>query len=296
MFFLTCVTGIFLCILCAVVLLQQSRTMFASPIHVSRASHAYFDGLTSEDISARCPNNNLCTRNTLHELYTKAVISPSAIDPVIRRRVKELRASLRHMLNDCQWKQALTIRYTVALLANTVENAFPHTHGSIICLPLRFFSDLSSKSQLETFAHEFVHVYQRHYPDVTARLLLRWGYSKATRRPTNNVAGLRSNPDLDAWLYARNGVTGYMQFTSDTPTALTDARLQCAIGQHPCDCQPFVRDLPSIAYNKEHPYEVMAYVVAHILMCTSEEHRHALALTSTFFQDALNWMHTVHNN
>lgn len=122
---------------------------------------------------------------------------------------------------------------------SSYEDGMPHTREDVI-----FVSDdtLRSPHFKNTLLHEKVHVYQRRNPILMERYLIKEQYVKYKHRSQEPL--LRSNPDLDEWIYIDPQSRKPMMalYSSNTPSSISDVTLT------------------NIAF--EHPYEAMAYKVA----------------------------------
>ncbi len=161
------------------------------------------------------------------------------------------------------WPRASSVNFQVCAFSG-LENEFPHTHGTIVCLPSWHF-EKPAALRLKTLAHEFVHVYQRLFPIDVSTCLTHWGYKPLGLRSSLNKGLLaRLNPDINDIVYiGPSGDVRILAYTSPFPSSLTDTRtvlLNTAlqpIGLFPPDAQV------------EHPFEHMAYVAADILTGSS---------------------------
>ena len=119
------------------------------------------------------------------------------------------------------------------------ENGLPHTRGSVIFLcPETTPEDDDALTNL--LVHEKVHVFQRQAPDYTDAYIRARGYERTRTRRADYSELVRSNPDLDEWVYtdADEGPIAAV-YTSATPDSITDVDMT----------------------GHEHPFEAMAYEV-----------------------------------
>jgi hypothetical protein len=120
------------------------------------------------------------------------------------------------------------------------EDGLPHTRGDKIFLSTDI--DIAHTSLVSVLIHEKVHVYQRMYPQDTMSFLQHNGYYRWKQR--YGVPRIRSNPDLDPWIYfhPQNKKPMVAFYTCDNPENINDV----------------VLDSPEF----EHPFEQIAYKIA----------------------------------
>lgn len=120
------------------------------------------------------------------------------------------------------------------------EDGLPHTRGDVILLSTE--TDLRIPAIIKTLIHEKLHLYQRIYSQDMMSFLEHHGYYRWKQR--FGVPRIRSNPDLDPWIYydpvSKKPMVAY--YVSDNPHSITDVTLA------------------SPKY--EHPYEQLAYVIS----------------------------------
>jgi hypothetical protein len=124
------------------------------------------------------------------------------------------------------------------------EEGYPHTRNDII-----FITDDVIKSPLKylirVLIHEKVHVYSRLYPD----LMQEWNTYHGFKRykPLKNYKYVRSNPDLDNWIYTdKFGKELLASFKNENPTGIDDATY--SYNNHD-------------GYMAEAPNEILAYYI-----------------------------------
>lgn len=215
---------------------------------------------TSDKIARHLPQDMSVNDLTIH--YKKSIIPLTEKEVAIVARLKrELKDLLRN-----KWPNALRVEYSCVKCLN-IENEFPHTHGSTIFLPQRLFEDhYSFERLLKTFAHEFVHVYQRTHPIQTHGLINLWGYTPVVQREQLSTAfNMRLNPDLNDVVYQdQNGNIEFITYKSDSPSSLTDC-VNVSVRLTQTDVVTSALDSKN-----EHPFERMAYTIADVLM--SDQH------------------------
>ena len=140
---------------------------------------------------------------------------------------------------DCE--QISSIPWVLALTnGKDYENGLPHTRANTIFIST--ILDQTPTTLVQTLIHEKIHLYQRLNPQDMMSFLSFHGYNRWKQR--FGVPRIRSNPDLDAWIYfnpkTKKPMIAY--YVSDTPSNIEDV----------------VLDSPE----SEHPYEEIAYNIA----------------------------------
>ena len=158
---------------------------------------------------------------------------------------------------------------------NALEHDLPHTHGNCIFIPYDYFIKLSTKQKQKLLVHELVHVYQRCYPlHVHALLSKYWDLNVySTRKHFRNVRPLlRCNPDLNDIIY-HSSVIFYEEYNDYDVTQITDSHLRTQKIDHNDDSNNYydllikkIKSMENIHVQLEHPYEVMACLIAEILI------------------------------
>jgi hypothetical protein len=204
----------------------------------------YFARFNRFDCGARgCPTPEKCMA-----AYVAAVVPRGAIPSKMRAALVRDAAKADERLRRTA-PHLLTVPWHVAILYDTAENGWPHTHGGVICLPVNHFQQAEAK-RVETLIHERVHVHQRS----------RGSWKKGVPMPAKVAERARSNPDLDGHLYpdAHTGHACVTLYATTTPTSLRDVRtavLDTATWQ-----EVHYADADACAY--EHPFEEEAYKTA----------------------------------
>jgi hypothetical protein len=138
-------------------------------------------------------------------------------------------------------REMAAIPWRFALVGRDYEEGLPHTRADIIFLAPHI---LTSPNLLSTLIHEKVHVWQRRNPAGARAWVEQHGYRRTVTRESRREAGLRANPDVDAWIYEdpRTGQEMAAYYVRRRPNSIGEVSLT-----HP---------------SFEHPYEYMAYATA----------------------------------
>lgn len=140
---------------------------------------------------------------------------------------------------DYPWKISCTIN-------NVIENGYPFTLSDVIYLPIDIlYKDLYGKDFIRLLIHERIHIFQRFFPEIVNQYIYSKGYVlyRHVNRSTVDYL-LRSNPDIDNFIYLLDGITSGSYYKSSNPKGIDDS--YCKL-------------------KYEHPYEHMAYEISELL-------------------------------
>ena len=144
---------------------------------------------------------------------------------------------------DCA--QIASIPWVLALTRDKeYEDGLPHTRANIIFISTSL--DQNNDKLVRTLIHEKIHIYQRLNPQDIMSFLSFHGYYRWKQR--FGVPRIRSNPDLDAWIYfnpvSKKPMVAY--YSSDTPMNIDDVIIDSAVSEHPFE---------ELAYNIAQKYK-----------------------------------------
>ena len=204
----------------------------------------YFARMTPADLYAR-------DATSIAEYMNTYIAAFMEFTPAEKDRLTKL-VSMIHYAPHIPWN--------FAKVSSVIEKGFPHTLEDTIVL-----SDTSLAhddfSLTETLIHEKVHILQRREPAHAAEFIKRWGFIKSGHI-THPLK--RNNPDLPEENYALLPNTAIMQlYNSDRPSSIADSQ-PFVVSTVTHEIQPFQNsgNLPSYVHQLEHPYEIMATVIA----------------------------------
>lgn len=260
----------------------SSRVMFVKFAYFEReflkSGHLRHAVPGSLDAKSRIRISRKMGTSDTREAYLKGFLTVDKSDVNAKRIIEACDVADRDIKNaGCQRLAGLT--WKLVVLDDEVENGYPHTISDVICLPQSFIKD--EHPSIVTLIHEKIHVFQRAYPDETAKIVSRLGYrpfteSEARRNSCDDMRRrLRANPDLDGRLYV-NRSTGCIpaavyKHGDDKIQSLADASLVCLNVKDKTGKS--VKDEPKY----EHPYEEMAYrfslVIVSFSRYSSDHHR-----------------------
>lgn len=218
-----------------------------SHLHKVIDTSHYFVRLNNVDLKAR----SAISQAVYMKKYKSRLMS------FTRDESKYLNKIIRELNNNYlyKYKNLYKIPWIIVKFKGIEEN-YPHTLGNIIFLPEIFFS-YDVENQMETLLHEKIHVYQRSYPIEISELIKSLGFEIFNSQ--SNIPSIRSNPDTDEFVYKLNNTIQVSQFPNENPSSIKEARIEILEGDQPWDFGPTVS-------NPEHPYEITAYILSHIIL------------------------------
>lgn len=225
---------------------------------VSFPSKAQVAPLISKDLFFhRLSKTDLCVRrHSNQQAYLQTYID--SIQPFSMNEKELLTKSCRALDDKCKsmnLTKLLQIPWTLVKVSSTIENGYPHTLGSYIMLPDGFCNAGSVLNQMQTLMHEKIHVYQRLFPFETSILIVNfWHYNVVNVR--HHFKRIRGNPDVDEFVYSRNGDYGdtcTYEYSEEASSISEVVKKGCA-------------------NEYEHPYEKMAYTISEMILKPSKHH------------------------
>jgi hypothetical protein len=225
--------------------------LVTDPNELIAAASAFIASLSAADLSARGYAD--------HASY-RAAMRASLLSRMDPDDFNKLDVAVQHAgASLAKYRRIGALPWSIAVVGHrthAVEGGWPHTHGGLVVLPLRVLRDMSVVSLVETLVHEKVHVYQRAYPAETHVLLMeRWGLQCMGRRRGDE---LRSNPDINGFVYGVGACVCAQVYASSQPRALWQSRIRCTAEKPP--------GIAAEVLGYEHPFEAMAYMVASIVI------------------------------
>lgn len=132
---------------------------------------------------------------------------------------------------------------------NLYENGYPHTRKDLIFISKDIIKQLSEKDLVKTLIHEKFHIFQRYNPDsyIIKNYLKKYNYEKYIPfyKFRENNPLLRSNPDLDNWIYKDDNQIYYCEYINENPKNIGETKQSSKL---------------------EHPFEHMAYEISEELI------------------------------
>ena len=246
-----------------------------SKIYEILDSSIYFQRMNKADLCAR----NATSAHGYLKIYKTSLVEFNSKQ---KETLKELVAKIRIVVNSTKYFK--NIPWKFSKVKSNIENGYPHTLGDMIVLSDTFFR-MSSQDQLLTLFHEQCHVFQRVYPINTHRLITQfWNLKMLDTFDKKPLA--RNNPDINNFIYGTQDNTSFFQiYNNPNPTGLQDSRVIAFDSNSKEVDYPVI--LPKLIDQKEHPYEIMACFLPHIVM-KKDEHKDAFTIStkewlSTYF-------------
>jgi len=222
----------------------------------------YFKELSAADIIAR-------KNKSTFDSYITAVKQP---DVEYQKMVKIDAYVAQAAIDTCidpsipKTLRNVNVPWSIVLIDDSVENGWPHTHGTLIVLPMNKYKSWDSQTRVRTLVHERIHVFQRFNMKYMKQYTKSYGRMLKSDLPKEVFDLSRSNPDLDGYIYTsvpKNRMPENKElytitlFNSDEPSSLADSTtvtIDIKTGK-----TELSRDI-------EHPYERMAYEMAEVIV------------------------------
>ena len=206
----------------------------------------YYNTFNTQDLAVR----DISNISEYYEMIRKSVRDGT---PKIINRINRMIVKISLLLNTIKYTyfagdKALTIVWNIGFVDGTMyELGLPHTRNNIIILPIKYIESINNKELTKLLIHEFIHVYQKTYPQDIINYLKENNYVVSRKR--NTIPNIRANPDLDHYVYkTSSGEEMYAKYRNN-PSSIRD-----------------VDYYPDNTSMSEHPYEEMAYKLADILV------------------------------
>jgi hypothetical protein len=215
--------------------------------------------MTADELSKYLINDNddYCKNFSYLDLKVRKVDNVNEYFNNIKKSCIDIDKNNMNILNNCiniankklrgyscigfDGNKCANLQWNIGLVKDKLyEEGYPHTRNNIIIIPLYL---LNSKNQLvNTLIHEKIHVYQKTYPEDIEKYLEANGFKKYKLRNNNEMDNIRSNPDMDQWIYKNNKDEIMLAEYMDDPKSIMDVKI-----------------IPDNNSKFEHPFEFMAY-------------------------------------
>lgn len=163
-----------------------------------------------------------------------------------------------------KYKNLFNIDWKFAKISNHIELGYPHTLEDIIMLSPKFL-ETEEDQMMITLLHEKIHIYQRKFPLETEELILNvLEYNIKSVNP-DILELARNNPDINNLNYGKDDYVILQIYNSFSPKNIADSRVVKVINDDIQDYKPDTNENKSIHMQHEHPYEIMACYLPHII-------------------------------
>lgn len=158
-----------------------------------------------------------------------------------------------------------SLPWKLCKISANIEKGYPHTLGDVIILSATFF-DMSENEKLITLLHEKMHVYQRSYPIQAEQLITNyWGFKVVDKHENYPLA--RNNPDINNFVYAKDGKRFIQLYRSKTPTSISDSdAYTISTDDKTQQLTSHELGIPQVVDQPEHPYEIMGTLIPQIML------------------------------
>ncbi len=253
----------------------------------------FFSSLNSYDLIARSSTNNLVTSEEHYKnIYIASYEEFTDVEKGILNKVVEEANKLLikyQNLQQLEWK--------FVKVNEKIENGLPHTISDMIVLNANVLKQ-TEKELIKTIIHEKVHVYQRLNSASCNKWINQTGFVLLSPRDFSSLNKdaldmRRSNPDLDNNTYYHDKTRLVLKqlYNNSTPQSLTDSKaygLSLNGGYTPIPLTNELLGLPKAVYCQlEHPYEIMACMIADILTKPFYLQEHG---TNDYVRTTILWM------
>jgi hypothetical protein len=221
---------------------------------------AYHEYLTEKDLKARGYSSQLHAVKTFSQLARPPSRTEQSLLNRALMRANEL-IPINSRLSKLPWK--------FLVVSDQIESGFPHTHQDVIVMPKSHITagQKHFDNLVDTLIHEKIHVYQRFYPCETNTLFLQyWNLEIVSRRSFDPQSNIRSNPDNNLLLYSDDSKPIMLEYD---------------------DKKDFISLSTVMGDKRDHPHEMMAYVLTYILTRNTKPLPHYLV---KYVQSAALWM------
>lgn len=221
---------------------SKNNVNFVSPSKIikllSNDEDQFFRNFTELDLKARKYSN-------LQDYLAKIKRSFIEVEDSIKSKIIKLSKEADKLLFN-KYPDMSKLGWNIIIFkGKEYEDGSPHVRFNTIFLPLDMIKIYPDQNLIQTLIHEKIHLFQKKYPSHPYLIEYLKNYKKYKLRKDLQKENqrIRSNPDLDDWVYfcLKDNKVLYQEFRGDNPVTLYD----------------------TIQSGKdEHPYERMAYSIS----------------------------------
>lgn len=253
----------------------------------------FFSTLSQYDLFARSSNDNIL-KSTEH--YQK-VYSSSYEDMTDDEKIKLNKAVDKANQLLTKYRNLQLLDWKFVKINSSIENGLPHTLGDFIVLNMNVL-DQNERDLVKTIIHEKIHIYQRMNTSSINKWINSVGFETVLPNEKMSIGEYlfdlrRSNPDLNTntYYHKKSNLILKQLYTNTSPTSLNDSKaygIPKGTGKKPVILTNELLGLPPTVYCQlEHPYEIMACVMAEIIVnpLYAEEY-----VNNVFIDETVKWM------
>lgn len=188
----------------------------------------YYSSFTKYDLRARKVSS---IKEYLSNIKKSVSFFSTFEKQKIRNFISQIDEKMKYIkINGFDGEKATRLPWIIGcVIGDLYEDGLPHTRNNVIILPRDCID-------IETLIHEKVHVYQKIYKEEMKEYLKQF-----EKEPRHELS--RANPDIDNWIYSKNGKRFSCVYRSKNPKSIQDV-----VGKY------------------EHPFEILAENVTNLLL------------------------------
>lgn len=216
----------------------------------------YFNKMSRLDLIARKSGSS---EDYKKKYYNSLITFNNAEKSKLESCIKNIDQKIR------KYKNLYAIEWKFAKVSNDIELGYPHTIEDIIVLSPKFLETPEDQMMI-TLLHEKIHIYQRKYPLETEELILNVLEYKIKSVNSDILELARNNPDINNLNYGKDDYVILQIYNSFSPKDISDSRLVKVTNKNVQDYTPETEKMQNMHVQYEHPYEIMACYLPHIII------------------------------
>ena len=216
----------------------------------------YFNKMSRLDLIARKSGSSEDYKN---KYYNSLIAFNNADKSKLEKCIKNIDYKIR------KYKNLYAIDWKFAKVSNDIELGYPHTLEDTIVLSPKFLETPEDQMTI-TLLHEKIHIYQRKYPLETEELILNVLEYKIKSVDPDILELARNNPDINNLNYGKDDYVILQIYNNFSPKSIADSRLVKVTDKNIQDYTPETENMQHMHMQYEHPYEIMACYLPHIII------------------------------
>jgi len=240
----------------------------------------YFDKMSRLDLIARKSGSS---EDYKRKYYNSLIAFNNADKSKLEKCIKNIDLKIK------KYKNLYAIDWKFAKVSDDIELGYPHTLEDTIVLSPKFLETPEDQMMI-TLLHEKIHIYQRRYPLETEELILNILNYKIKSVNSDILELARNNPDINNLNYGKDDYVILQIYNNFSPKNISDSRLVKVINK---EIQDYTHDASmhdasmhdaSMHVQYEHPYEIMACYLPHIIYKNKNQINHEI------LEKTVNWI------